>query len=555
MTTTAAAATIDLLSAAGVRRFYTVPGESFLELMDEVAARPELELISTRHESGAAFMAEAEGKLTGRPAVAMATRAVGATNLAIGVHTAHQDSTPMLVLLGQVETDHLGKEAFQEVDLPRFFGQLSTFAATVHRSDRAADTVARALQAATSGRPGPAVVAFPSDVLGRPGQPAAPRLPARPTPLANAGQVAAAAELLRSARRPVAIVGEGAQDGHDVLTRLAERYGIGVYSAFRRQDTFPNSHPNYLGHLTLGTLPDLLQPLREADVVLVLGSRLDEVTTQTYSVPVAGSQVIQVDEDPRTLGSVVPLALGVVAQPVGFAAALAVHPGAPAAHPGAPTDPTTDWSAAHRRYLELSDPAAGHEAAENGVHPTDVMAALRRHLGTDTVVTNDAGNFSVFGHRYWRFERPRTQVAPISGAMGYAVPAAVGVALAAPERRVLALAGDGGFLMTGQELETAARYGAEPLVVVFQNTLYGTIAMHQARSMGRTGGIDIGRVDLAGFARSLGAATRGVDDERHLDDALRELDAESGPRVLVVQTDPDVLTPTTRLSGLMGAPA
>ncbi|SEF15846.1 thiamine pyrophosphate-dependent enzyme [Jiangella alba] len=547
MTTTAAAATIDLLAEAGVRRFYTVPGESFLELIDEVVRRPELELISTRHESGAAFMAEAEGKLTGRPAVAMATRAVGATNLAIGVHTAHQDSTPMLVLLGQVETDHLGKEAFQEVDLPGFFAQLSTFGATVQRADRAADVVARALAMTTSGRPGPAVVAFPSDLLGQPGRPAGRRVPARPGPHPGPAAVAAAAGLLERAARPVVILGEGAQDGHEVLTSLAERYGLGVYTAFRRQDTFPNTHPHYLGHLTLGAAPELLEPLRTADVVLVLGSRLDGVTTQTYALPADGTRVVQVDTQPDTLGSVVPLELAVVADVRAFAAALIEQ--------ADPSEPTTDWRDAHARYLAFSDPTAPHDDATGGVHPADVMAALRRGFADDTVVTSDAGNFSVFGHRYWRFERPRTQLAPISGAMGYAVPAAIGAALAARDRQVLALAGDGGFLMTGQELETAARYGVEPTVVVFQNLLYGTIAMHQARELRRTGGVDIGPVDLAGFARSLGAAARTVTDTGQLDDALAELRREAGPRVLVVRTDSDVLTPAARLSGLMGARA
>lgn len=547
MTTTAAAAVVDLLADAGVRRFYTVPGESFLELLDEVSARPELELISTRHESGAAFMAEAEAKLTGRPAVAMATRGVGAANLAIGVHTAYQDSTPMLVLLGQVETEHLGKEAFQELDLPQFFAQMSTFGATVQRPDRAVEIVSRALQAATSGRPGPAVVAFPADVLGGPGVAYPQRTPEPSRPRPGAADLDAAISILTAAQRPVVILGEGVQDGHDVLTHLVERCGLGVYSAFRRQDTFPNSHPNYLGHLTLGAAPEVLTSLLDADAVLVLGNRLDEVTTQSYTAIEPTTRIVQVDAQPDTLGTVVPLALGVVADPLSFAAALVER------LPAVPT-PSADWASAHARYLEFSDPETPHEPATGGVHPTDVMAALRRSFGTDTIITNDAGNFSVFGHRYWRFEHPRTQLAPISGAMGYAVPSAVGASLAARNRSVLALVGDGGFLMSGQELETAARYGVEPFVVVFQNLMYATIAMHQARSMHRTGGIDIGDVDLAGFARSLGAAADTVTDGADLDTAISDLQQQTGrPRVLVVRTDADILTPTVRMSGLMGA--
>lgn len=543
--TTAATTVIDLLEQAGVTRFYTVPGESFLELMDEVERRPGLRLISTRHESGAAFMAEADAKVTGRPAVAMATRGVGAANLAIGVHTARQDSTPMLVLLGQVETDHLGKEAFQEVDLPTFFEQISVYGATVQRPDRAAELVAQALRASEGSRPGPAIVAFPADVLPGEGRPAAP--PTRPTdPVAADADVARAADILATAQRPVMIVGEGAVDAHAELLALAGAFGLGVYAAFRRQDAFPNDDPHYLGHLTLGTPAEVLEPLRSADVVLVLGSRLDEVTTQAFTLPSPQARVIQVDRAGENLGKIVTPELSVHAAPAPFARQLAELAG----QRGNPMENV--WDGAHQNYLRFSDPTTPTRQATRGVHHAEVIAALQRHLPADTIVTNDAGNFSVFGHRYWRFTHPRSQVAPISGAMGYAVPAAVGAALAAPERTVLALVGDGGFLMSGQEIETARRCGAAPLIVIFQNHLYGTIAMHQARSVGRTAAIDIGHVDLEGFARSLGATARSVSDTGDLDTALTDLIAAAGPRVLVVQTDPDILTPTANLSDLMG---
>jgi acetolactate synthase-1/2/3 large subunit len=541
---TAAATVIDLLERAGVARFYTVPGESFLELMDEVGRRPGLQLISTRHESGAAFMAEADAKVTGRPAVAMATRAVGAANLAIGVHTARQDSTPMIALLGQVETDHLGKEAFQEVDLPRFYDEITVFGATVHRPDRAAEIVARALLRSTGPRPGPALVAFPADVLA--GQGVRADVPAPSAgPAAADSDVGRAFDLLAAAERPVMIVGEGAQDAHQELTELAETFGLGVYAAFRRQDTFPNDHRHYLGHLALGTSEEITGPLRGADVVLVLGSRLDEVTTQTYTLPAAGSAVVQVDAAAENLGTVVTPRLGVHASPVLFARALtrlAAHRGHRSRFP---------WERARAGYERFSTPEA-MPADGDGLHPTTIMATLRAHLPSNTIVTNDAGNFSVFGHRYWRFNHPRTQVGPISGAMGYAVPASVAASLAAPTRTVLGLVGDGGFLMSGQELETASRCGAEPLIVVFQNRLYGTIAMHQARSMGRTAAVDIGPADLGAFARSLGATARTVGEPGELDDAVRELLAARGPRVLVARTASDVLTPSATLSGLLG---
>ncbi|MGH3359450.1 MAG: thiamine pyrophosphate-dependent enzyme, partial [Nocardioidaceae bacterium] len=512
---TAAGAVVDLLEEAGVTRCYTVPGESFLELMDEVDARAGMSLISTRHESGAAFMAEADAKVTGQPAVAMATRAVGAANLAIGIHTAYQDSTPMLVLLGQVETEHLGKEAFQEVDLPDFLGQICVYGATVHRADRAAELVSRAYRASTGARPGPAVVALPADLLS--GACAAGRPPARPTdPVAEESDVSHAYDLIASASRPVAIVGEGASDAHETLTLLAERLGIGVYTAFRRQDVYPNLHPNYLGHLTLGTAAELLEPLREADVVLVLGSRLDEVTTQAYQLPGPHAKVIQVDRSRDNLGHTVDTRLSVHAAPTSFADALArlAERGDHA--------PRCAWTERHAAYLRMSDPARS-EHTGRGVDPAAVIGALSEQLPDDAIVANDAGNFSVFGHRYWRFTHPRTQVAPISGAMGYAVPAAVGASLAAPDRTVVALVGDGGFLMTGQELETAVRCDVSPVVVVFQNRMYGTIAMHQARSIGRLAAVDIGGVDLEGYARALGATARSVSDQCDLDATLHDL--------------------------------
>lgn len=523
-----------------MRRFYTVPGESFLEIMDAVRRHPELELISCRHESGAAFMAEAEAKLTGVPAVAMATRAVGAANLAIGVHTAHQDSTPLIVLLGQVETEHLGREAFQEVDLPRFYAEITVHAETVHRADRAGEAIVRAHRLATTGRPGPAMLAFPADVLGQPCEPVADR----PTRVAwvrpDARDVAAIDTLLRHAKQPVLLAGRGVQLDPAPVRALVERYGLGVYTAFRRQDAFPNSHPNYLGHLTVGAPEELLGAFRDADVLLVLGSRLSEITTQSYTLP-APPTVVHVDPDPATPGAVFPADLAVPATVGAFTDAVLDLDVAPVAR---------DWSAAHTVYTRLCTPP--DIPLGEAVHPTQVVAAMRRHLPADTVFTNDAGNFAVFCHRYWSFDHPHSQLGPTSGAMGYAVPAAVGARLAAPERKVVALVGDGGFLMTGQEIETAVRTGAPILVIVFVNRLYATIALHQARRMGATAAVDIGPVDIAGYARALGATAWTVTDPADLDATFAQAAAHPGVGVLAVHTDPDVLSPTATMSGLLG---
>ena len=535
-------AAVEVLARAGVRRFYTVPGESFLEVIDAVGRHPELSLVSTRHESGAAFMAEADAKLTGVPAVAMATRGVGASNLAIGVHTARQDSTPMVVLLGQVETPFLGREAFQEVDLPAFYAPITKWAATVHRADRVAEFVARGLRIATSGRPGPVMLALPADVLGEDvpiPDDRAEAPPPRPVP----EDVRWIARRLSEARRPVVIAGGGASHARAELVAFAEAFDIGVYAAFRRQDVFPNEHPHYLGHLTLGTPPETLRVLEEADLVLVVGCRLDEVSTQSYEFPRAEQAVIQVDIEPDEVGFVVPPELGIVADPrAALAAFIAQAPASP---------PARDWAAAHHAYLDSS--SIPPDRAENGVDPAQVIAALHEVLPEDAIMTNDAGNFSGFLHRYWRYNHPRTQLAPANGAMGYGVPAAVAAKLAAPDRCVVALAGDGGFLMSGQEIETAVRYGAQILVVVFRNRMHGTIAMHQARELGRTAGVEIGDVDLAGYARSLGAAGYTVRDSDELVPALQEALGSESAALVDVLTDPDIISPTSRLSELAGA--
>lgn len=536
---------VELLAAAGVRRAYTVPGESFLPLLDACERHPQIQLVSARHESGAAFMAEADGKLRGIPAVAMATRGVGAANLSIGVHTAYQDSTPLVVLLGQVESRSIGREAFQEMDLPTFYSEITKWAVTAGSSARIPEFVDRALAYATSGRPGPALVALPADLLdGDAPEDRAPRgtrpLPAAPVLDPQAG--AAIADALASARAPVVIAGGGAQGARAELVELAERFSLGVYASFRRQDVFPNDHPAYCGHLTLGAPPDTVTALAEADVVFAVGARLSEVTTQGYRLPRADQRLLQVDVEPRTVGAVFPSEIGAVADARAALAAVLAH--APA------TPPARDWSDAHEIFLQASTPPP--QAAGEPLDPATVMAVLARVFPPATIVTNDAGNFSVYAHRYWRFTEPRTQLGPTSGAMGYGVPAAIGGKLAAPDREVVALAGDGGFLMTGQELETAVRLGLDLTAVVFRNGLYGTIALHQARNIGRTAATEIGAVDIAAVARAYGAEAWTARDEGELEEALRAARACGGPALVDVLVDPDVLTPGNRLGALLG---
>jgi acetolactate synthase I/II/III large subunit len=533
----------EVMARAGVRRLYTVPGESFLEILDAAEQHPDLSLISTRHESGAAFMAEADGKLMGRPAVAMATRGVGASNLAIGVHTARQDSTPMLVLLGQVETDFLGREAFQEVDLEAFYAPITKWAATVHRADRLTEYVARGLRIATSGRPGPVMLALPADVLGElvPDDPEV-YVPVPPRSAPATEGVRSVAERLIAARRPVVIAGGGAQRAREALISFAEAWGVGVYAAFRRQDVFPNEHSNYLGHLTLGTPQETLEALERADLVLVIGCRLSEVTTQGYSLPRGDQAVIQIDIDPNEVGATVPAGIGMVSDAAAALAALAEQAPLP--------PPARNWAEGHRAYLDSSEIL--QDRATEGIDPARIVGAMREVLPEDALVANDAGNFSIFIHRYWRYNHPGTQLASTNGAMGYGVPAAVAAKLAAPDRTVVACCGDGGFLMTGHEVETAVRYGAAIIVVVFRNRMHGTIAMHQERALGRTAGIEIGEVDLAGYARSLGAEGHTLRDPDELVPALEAALASDTVTLLDVVTDPDIISPSTTLSEISG---
>lgn len=540
-------AMVDVLAAAGVQRCYTVPGESFLEVLDAVEQHPSLRLISTRHESGAAFMAEADGKLSGVPAVAMATRGPGASNLSIGVHTAHEDSTPMLVLLGDVETHYAHKEAFQQVDLAAFYAPITKKALKPSRADRLPDLVAQALRIATTGRPGPVMISLPADLL-------AEQLPARdanevaspqprlaelaPDPAAD--EILEIAKRLSQARRPVIIAGGGAQGARQELIGAAEAFNAGVYAAFRRQDVFPNDHPLYLGHLGVGPPPETLAELRQADVVLVVGCRLNQMTTQQYTLPSPAAEVIQVDVEPASVGATVPVALGVVATARAVLSALLEQP-----TPGS----DRSWEAGHRTYLDSA--TVGASRSTGGIDPAQVVAAMADAFPADALITNDAGNFSGFLHRYWRFDHPQSQLAPTNGAMGYAVPAAVAAKLARPQRFVVAVVGDGGFLMTGQEIETAVRYEAPIVVVVLRNGLYGTIAMHQAVEYGRTAGTGIGQVDLAGYARSLGADGITVTSPAQLQDAFAQAAAAKTVTVVDVVTDGDLITPTARLSELL----
>jgi acetolactate synthase-1/2/3 large subunit len=383
------------------------------------------------------------------------------------------------------------------------------------------------------------MLALPADVLGEAVQDN-PEAHVPPTPRSAFApeDVRTVAGRLAAARRPVVIAGGGAQGARESLISFSEAWGAGVYAAFRRQDVFPNEHPNYLGHLTLGTPQETLQGLERADLVLVVGCRLSEVTTQSYSLPRGDQAVIQIDIDPNEVGAAVPTEIGMVSDAGTALAQLAEQ--AP------PSPPARNWTQGHRAYLDSS--TLPPDRAREGIDPARVVGAMREALPEDALLTNDAGNFSVFIHRYWRYNHSRTQLAPTNGAMGYGVPAAVAAKLAAPDRSVVACCGDGGFLMTGQEIETAVRYGAAITVVVFRNRLHGTIAMHQKQALGRTAGVEIGEVDLAGYARSLGAEGHTVRDPDGMAPAMEAALASDTVTLIDVVTDPDIISPSTTLS-------
>ena len=537
---TIAEAAVQLLVTAGVRRAYAVPGESFLPLLDALEVDRRIDLVSVRHEGGASFMAEADAKLCGVPAVALGSRGPGAANMAIGVHTAFADETPMVVILGQVASAVRGREAFQEVDLASFYAPVAKWACEARRAVDVPELLTEALAVATTGRRGPAVLVVPSDLWGatcsaaRSGE----RLRDASESVPVDRQVAVVAELIRGAQRPVVIVGGGAAHSGNELVPALEALAAPVYSAFRRQSLFPEDHPQYAGHLGLGVPGDLLRALDSADVIVALGARMDEITSQHFRYPRAEQCLVSIGEGASSYRqSGMDVTVDVPLTPflrairtMSFPRRNSIH----AAH------------AAADDYQRLPD--LGQSLR---VHPASVIRQLRDLAPADTIVTNDAGNFAGFLHRYWCFGHRMTQLAPANGAMGYAVPAAVAAKIASPDRTVIAMVGDGGLLMTGQEIETAVRFHASVVVVVFQNHLYGTIAMHQAKVYGRLAGVEIGPLDLAAWARGLGAVGLTIDHPSELESVLSRALTCVRPCVVDVRTDSDQISTDATLSELV----
>lgn len=538
---------VDALLEQGCDRIFTVPGESFLAALDALHDTPAIDLVTCRQEGGVTFMACADGKLSGRPGIAFVTRGPGATNAAIGVHVARQDSQPMILFIGDVDRGTRDREAFQEVDFQAMFAPLAKWAARIDDAARIPEYIARAYATAMNGRPGPVVLALPEDMLcdmveGTP----RPRI-ARPAQDVMIEDVLAAQTLIEQATRPVAIIGGAYWDAETVaaVERWGEAAGVPLVSAFRRQDAVSAGCPVYAGNLGYGPNPALVKRVREADLLIVLGARLGEATTDGYSVITPdhpGQTLIHIHPDPEELNSVYRADLALcsdVHRAIGMLELQASEAANP--HPSGVE--------AHADYLAWSDPAP-----RDGVTLDlgQCVAAMRGALPADTIICNGAGNYSGWWHRYWRYE-PGSQLAPTCGAMGYGVPAATAAALRHPERMVVALAGDGCFLMNGQELATAVQHGASMLVIVVDNGSYGTIRMHQEREYpGRVAATRLANPDFAALARAYGCWSETVTRTEDFAPALTRAMAETGVRLLHLKTDIEVITPATTLSRIAG---
>jgi acetolactate synthase I/II/III large subunit len=536
------------LRAHGVEMAFSVAGESYLEVLDALYDAPEIRLVTCRQEGGAAFMAEAYGKLTGKPGVLLVTRGPGACNASIGVHTAHQDSTPMIVLVGQVARHQIDREAFQEVDFRKMYAPLAKWVTQIDLAERVPELLNQAFQVATSGRPGPVVVALPEDMLRDTAAAAVvgPYRAVRAHP--GAADLAELRRRLGQAERPIMLVGgSGWTDGACAdIARFAEANALPVCCSFRRQDIVDNRLPCFVGDLGTGAAPSLVARFRQADLVLAVGARIGEITSQSYTllgVPDPGKTLIHVHAAAEELGRVFRPDLAIQSGIPEIAAALA-------ALDPVPNPRWTAWQREARAEYEAGlKPTALRDAPALDLGA--IMVWLRQRLPDDAIVTSDAGNFSGWPNRFLQYRRPGRQLGPTSGAMGYGAPAAVAASIACPGRIVVGFCGDGGFMMTGQELATALAEGAAPIVLVFNNAMYGTIRMHQERRFpGRVVGTALKNPDFAALAAAYGCFGAAVSRTEEFAPAFEAALSARRPAIIELRMDPEMITTRTTLSAL-----
>ncbi|WP_370599960.1 thiamine pyrophosphate-binding protein [Pseudomonas nitroreducens] len=537
---------VEALLRNAVDTVYCIPGESYLPVLDALHDAHSIRTVVTRHEGAASNMADAYGKLTGRPGICFVTRGPGATHAANGVHTAKQDSTPMILFVGQVENAFKGREAFQEVDYRQMFGGLAKWATEIDDIQRIPEVVAQAFAVAQSGRPGPVVVALPEEVLFG-------SAPVADVPAPRIAQVApppAALEELRGllarARKPLLVIGGTGWDdaARHALQRFAKANDLPVVASFRRQDLYDNRDAQYVGQLGFGASPKLTARVQESDLLLVLGSRLSETPSAGYTLvqsPNPVQTLIHIHPDASELGRVYQADLPIQASMPAIAAALDTL---------APLNerPWADWTASARAdYLAYSTPPQNAERPQ-GVDLAEVVSYLSETLPEDAAISNGAGNYAVWVHRFYRYRSARSQLAPTNGAMGYGFPAAIAAKLRDPQRSVVCFAGDGCFMMYPQELATAVQYGAALVVIVVNNGMFGTIRMHQEREYpGRVSATELRNPDFVALAKAFGAHGELVERTEDFAAAFQRAQASGKPALIELRTDPRQITPIARL--------
>jgi len=537
---------VDQLLVHGVDTAFCVPGESYLDVLNALSLRKnKIKLIVTRQDGSASFMAEAFGKATGRPGICFVTRGPGATNASIGVHTAFQDSSPMVLFVGQVGGDMVEREAFQEIDYRRMFGQMTKWVAQIDRADRIPEYVARAFQVATSGRPGPVVLALPEDML------VSKEAVADAKPIqsiryaADNDSLSEIRKLLSESKKPLLLLGGSGwtEKACENIKTFSERNNLPVACSFRRQDLIDNRHFNYVGDVGIGINPKLADVVRDSDLLLVVGARLGEMTTGGYSLlkpPVLDKRLVHIHPGVEELGRVFQAEVMVNADLESISSQLSSM------------DPVEcnwgDWRLnARKAYEENVVPVS----MGGDVDLAEVMQIMERKLPRDTVMVNGAGNFSGWIHRYWKYSGYRSQLAPTNGAMGYGVPAGIAAKVAFPNRTVVSVSGDGCFLMNGQELATAAQYDLKLLFLVFNNGMYGTIRMHQEREYpNHVYGTSLKNPDFAALARAYGLHGATVESTSQFGEELMQALSINTASLIEIKTDPNIITTRTTLDAI-----
>jgi acetolactate synthase-1/2/3 large subunit len=541
-TRSAAQALVDQLVIQGVTHVFCVPGESYLAALDALVDSG-IQVMVCRNEGGAAMMAESHGKQTGRPGVCFVTRGPGATNGSGGIHIAQQDSTPMILFVGQVESENRGRDAFQEMDYRAFFGGMAKWVAEINEPDRMSEMVGRAFATALAGRPGPVVLSLPHDVLPMPSKsrdaPYVEVIETAPTPAA----MAELEKLLAASERPFLILGGSrwSEEALAQMARFAERFGIPVATSFRRAHHFDPLHPNYAGDLGLACNPKLVARVKASDLVIAAGARLNELTSQGYTlfdIPVPQMKLAHAYPGAEELGRVYHPHLAIHAAPIAFAAALDKLVSR-RAH---------DVTAEHQSYLDFSTAPMPQPGA---VNLSEIMIWLREHLPADAMLCNGAGNYAGWIHRFYRFRKFNTQMGTICGFMGYGMPAAVAMKALYPQRTVLAVNGDGDFLMNGQEFATAVQYNLPIIAVVLDNAMLGTIRMHQEREYpGRISATTLKNPDFAAMARSFGGFGATVEKTEDFMPAFIAAEKSGLPAIIHVKFDGNGISPTTTLDAI-----